>query len=446
MMMMEANRTGKLPNAEYRVIHPDGSIRWMEIRGGVFRDATGQPVRSIGIAMDITERKTLAKSFARAQRAHQTLSAGSIAVMRADCEDVLLKEACQVLVEQGHYHSASIGRAPGAPEGAIELVASSGIDAEWLSATGPRTRDLSHPASRPIEIAIMQNRVALERNIAELPESDWRTEALRRGFNANAAFPLKDGDGSPFGALSVYADDPEAFDDEELALLEQLAHVISFGVESLRARQTRSHLDAERLAAEQSLRLSLEAGIQAIAATVELRDGYTAGHQRRVAALAVAIGRKIGLDEHRLQGLHLGAIVHDVGKLRIPAEILSSPRVLSAPERDLIQMHAEAGYEILKQVPLPWPVAEMVWQHHERLDGSGYPRGLKGEEILLEARIIAVADVVEAMGSHRPYRAAVGIEAGLNEVRRRSGIKFDARVVETCMALFDKAEFAFADT
>ncbi len=171
-------------------------------------------------------------------------------------------------------------------------------------------------------------------------------------------------------------------------------------------------------------------------ALVELRDPYTAGHEERVAQIAVALGTGLGLDAHRIEGLRVGGYIHDIGKIIIPAEILSKPGRLSAIEYELVKGHPQAGYDILKNVKFPWPVADIAYQHHERLDGSGYPRGLKGEEILLEARIMAVADVVEAMSSHRPYRPGLGIEEALAEIGRGSGSLYDPAVAGACLQLF----------
>jgi len=202
---------------------------------------------------------------------------------------------------------------------------------------------------------------------------------------------------------------------------------------------------AEAALAEQEakLRRSLEATIEAIAATVETRDPYTAGHQRRVADLARAIGREMGFSEDAQQGLHFGALIHDLGKVQVPAEILSKPTRLSKLEFELIKTHSQAGYDIVKGIDFPWPVAAMVHQHHERIDGSGYPQGLKGEAIALEARILSVADVVEAMASHRPYRRGLGIEAALKEIESKRGIWFDPRPVDACLALFREKRFSW---
>jgi putative nucleotidyltransferase with HDIG domain len=187
----------------------------------------------------------------------------------------------------------------------------------------------------------------------------------------------------------------------------------------------------------------MEDTVQAIAATVEMRDAYTAGHQQRVAVLAAAIANEMGLSADAIHGLRLASLVHDLGKIHIPAEILSRPGKLTSIEYELIKSHPQSGYEILKPITFPWPIAEIVLQHHERLDGSGYPKGLKGDAILLEARILAVADVVEAMTSHRPYRSALGLDAALQEIRQGSGTLYEAAAVEACLILMRDGRFKF---
>ena len=165
---------------------------------------------------------------------------------------------------------------------------------------------------------------------------------------------------------------------------------------------------------------SLEAAVRAIATAAELRDPYTAGHQHHVAELSSAIAVRLGIDPELVAGIGIAASIHDIGKLIVPAEILSKPGRLTDIEYELVKAHAQAGHDIVAGIDFPWPVAEMILQHHERLDGSGYPRGLRGDEISIGARIIAVADTVEAMSSHRPYRPGLGTEAALAETRRRS--------------------------
>jgi putative nucleotidyltransferase with HDIG domain len=178
---------------------------------------------------------------------------------------------------------------------------------------------------------------------------------------------------------------------------------------------------------------------------VETRDPYTAGHQLRSADLARAIATEMGLPSENIEGIRIAGSIHDIGKLSIPAEILSKPTKLSEIEFALIKEHAHKGYEMLKDVESPWPLAEIVYQHHERMDGSGYPRNLKGEEICMEARILTVVDVVEAMASHRPYRPALGIDKALEEIEKNSGIIYDKTVADACLKLFKEKGYRFND-
>lgn len=193
----------------------------------------------------------------------------------------------------------------------------------------------------------------------------------------------------------------------------------------------------------EDLRRTISATVQVIAHVVETRDAYTAGHQRRVANLAQAIASEMRLPAHTIEGIRVAGVIHDIGKISVPAEILSKPGELRQKEFELIKDHPQTGYEILKDVEFPWPIAEIVLQHHERINGSGYPRGLKGDEVLLEARIIAVADAVEAIASHRPYRPARGIEVALDEIRKNRGILYDSEVVDTCILLFKEKAYNF---
>jgi len=219
----------------------------------------------------------------------------------------------------------------------------------------------------------------------------------------------------------------------------------------LELNSLRNHLEdlvdertTELRKSEQDLRTSLLGSITTMASIVEMRDPYTAGHQRRVAELAVAIANELKLPEEQVEGVHLAGVVHDIGKIRVPAEILSKPGKLSVLEFGIIKEHSQSGYEILKNIDFPWPIAKIVLQHHERMDGSGYPQGLKGDQILLEARILAVADVVEAITSHRPYRPGLGLEVALEEITHSRGILYDPQVVDACLAVFREQHFVFS--
>lgn len=199
----------------------------------------------------------------------------------------------------------------------------------------------------------------------------------------------------------------------------------------------------ERKEATKKLRTMLEGVIQVIMATTETRDPYTAGHQERVTALACVIAKEMGLPDGQIEGLRFAGLIHDIGKIGIPAEILSKPTKLSEIEFSLIKTHPQVGHDVLKTIDFPWPVAGIVFQHHERMDGSGYPQGIKGDKIILEARILSVADVMEAMASHRPYRPAVGIDEALEQIQKNKGTLYDPEVVNACLKLFTEGRFEF---
>jgi len=208
----------------------------------------------------------------------------------------------------------------------------------------------------------------------------------------------------------------------------------------------RKRVEEELRESLEQLRRAMQTTIQVLVMAVEMKDPYTAGHQRRMTDLARTMATEMGLPPEKIEGLRMAGIIHDIGKITLPTEILSKPTKLSAIELSLIREHVRLGYDILKDVESAWPLAEIVLQHHERMDGSGYPRGLKGEEILIEARILAVADVVEAMASHRPYRAALGLDAAMEEIEKNRGFLYDSHVVDTCLRVFREKGYQIEGT
>ncbi|MDT8285435.1 MAG: PAS domain S-box protein, partial [Thermovirgaceae bacterium] len=204
----------------------------------------------------------------------------------------------------------------------------------------------------------------------------------------------------------------------------------------LRDITDRKRAEEELLRTAESLNNALAGTIRAMSRIVDLRDPYTAGHQKRMADLAGAIAAEMGMDEERVGFIRLAGSIHDIGKISVPAEILSKPAKLSETEFNLVRVHPQTGYDMLKDIDFPWPIADVILQHHERVDGSGYPNGLKGDEMLAEARILAVADVVESMASHRPYRATLGLDSALEEIEKNRGVLYTPAVVDACIALF----------
>lgn len=209
-------------------------------------------------------------------------------------------------------------------------------------------------------------------------------------------------------------------------------------------KSTRVHFQQHELEKERERVLDiLEHTVAALSRAIEKRDPYTDGHQKRVAQLAEAIGVEMGLSKHSVSGIRLAALIHDIGKIIVPAELLSRPGRLSPTEFELIKMHPQSGFEIVGDIDFPWPIGQIIQEHHERMDGSGYPGGLKGDEILQEARVVGVADVVDAMASHRPYRVALGIEAAIAEIKANRGRLYDPEVVDACIRVMEKANYDF---
>jgi PAS domain S-box-containing protein/putative nucleotidyltransferase with HDIG domain len=227
-----------------------------------------------------------------------------------------------------------------------------------------------------------------------------------------------------------------AHEELELKVQERTAELMKANEALLVEITERKHAEGALKESYQKLQRALEGTIYALALTVEKRDPYTAGHQQRVANLACAIATEMGLSEEKINGIRMVGFIHDLGKIYVPAEILSKPGQLTEVESVMIKTHAKVGYDILKKVEFPWPIAQVIVQHHERMDGSGYPFGLSGENILLEAKIISVADVIEAIASHRPYRPALGLDKALEEVSQKRGILYDSDVVDACLRLF----------
>ncbi|MCK5052175.1 MAG: HD domain-containing protein [Candidatus Cloacimonetes bacterium] len=224
---------------------------------------------------------------------------------------------------------------------------------------------------------------------------------------------------------------------------EQTAELVKTNKGLIKEIKIREKVEKELLSANVKLNKLLNDTVTGLVSAIEYRDPYTAGHQRRVTQLAVAIAGDMELSEEKLNCVRIAAMIHDIGKINIPVEILSKPGNINQYELELMQNHPQAGYDILKEIDFPWPVAKAVHQHHERLDGSGYPNGLKGDDILLEARVIYVADVVEAMSSHRPYRPAMGIKRALEELENNKGKLYDENIVKVCLKLFKEDNFEF---
>ncbi len=245
------------------------------------------------------------------------------------------------------------------------------------------------------------------------------------------------------GLLMIDSDTPNKFSVEDIKRLQSLANTAAIALKVAQEYRKTEQVEEKLKQSYKKLKKVLEGVVQAVALTVEIRDPYTAGHQRRVSQLSSAIAKEMNLTLDQIEEIHIAGVLHDIGKISVPTGILSKPGPLNGMEMSLLKAHPQAGYDILEKIDFPWSLAKIVLQHHERIDGSGYPAGLSGKEILLEARILGVADVVEAMSSHRPYRSALGVNKALEEISKNRGILYDPEVVDVCLKLFKEKRFKF---
>jgi putative nucleotidyltransferase with HDIG domain len=397
-------------------------------------------------ALEETERKhqQIEMELHRVNRALATVSACHKVLVRSKDKAELFQNICRVIVDVGGYRMAWAGIAHKDKVKSIRPLGTAGaVDGylESIKTTWSDGRNGTCPAGR----AIVSGRPFVVKNILTDPEvMTWRGEALKHGFASVVSLPLVS-KSATFGALSIYSGETEMFHDDEVELLMEIADNLVYGLLALHTRTERFRAESEVKSSLDRLRKALGAIIQVLEQTVEIRDPYTAGHQRRVADLARHIAEEMNLSNDRIDGIRIAGIIHDIGKIYVPAEILSKPRRLSQIEFNLIKTHSQVGYDVLKAIDFPWPVARIILQHHERIDGSGYPHNLSGDEIMLEAKILGVADVVEAMASHRPYRPALGVDAALQEIEQNKGVLYEPQVVDACLRVFRERNFKFKD-
>ena len=350
--------------------------------GGLVYFFTIVPIADEGYAniyaSDITERKQAEAAVQHANRALATLSAVNRTLVRAANEDELLQAICQAIVEQRGYRLAWVGYKQHDESKSLKIMARAGHDEGYLDTAQISWAEIEHGMG-PSGRAIRSGTTQLCQDIANDPQYiPWRDAALKCGHAASIALPLLNESNTVFGILNVYAGEANAFTPNEIDLLEEMAGDLAFGVRSLHTRRERDLALVKNQQHLAQLKDSLEDTVRAMAGLVEMRDPYTAGHQARVADLAAAIAKQMGLPEEQVHAIHLAGTVHDLGKIKIPAEILSKPGKITDLEFGLIKVHPQAGYDILKGINFPWPIAPMVLQHHEWFGGSGYSARVKG--------------------------------------------------------------------
>jgi PAS domain S-box-containing protein/putative nucleotidyltransferase with HDIG domain len=385
---------------------------------------------------DITEEERREHLLSAQNWALSAFSIAALALGHARSTEGLLQSICEAITRESVYVMAWIGIAEEDSRKTIRIAASAGSAVGYLNDMHLSWTADDPTGQGPTGICVRTHALQMVEDTETSPIfSLWRERATRFGIRSSVSIPVQV-EGSWSGVLVVYAQRPRAFEASPVEVFQRLAEQIVHGVKALEQKEL---LEAERRCLESTqkhLTEALSASVAAIVTAMEMRDPYTAGHESRVAEIAYAIGKEMGWNEDHLQGLRIAAMVHDIGKIAISIEILTKKGKLNQAEYTLIKGHPEAGYAILRDIPFTWPVADIVRQHHEKLDGSGYPQGLKEDAILPEARILAVADIVEAMASNRPYRKAIEMAAVLEEVESMAGTLLDAEAVRICAALF----------
>lgn len=370
-------------------------------------------------------------------RAFETLKEGSSVLVGSFTETTLLNKMCRLIVDLGKYPFVWVGYPEHDGYKRIRPVVKAGEGRGYLESIELTWSHLKWDKD-PVGTAVQTGNVFLDNNLGKkngfIP---WKVEALKRGFNSSVAFPLIRDD-KTLGALNIFSAESGAFDNEEIILLSALTDNLAYGIEAIHTREKKKQVENELRQSQERVQRTIEATVRALATTIEMRDPYTAGHQRRVASLALDIAEEMGLTKERIDSIKIAGVIHDIGKIYVPIEILTRPGKLSDYELDVIKAHPKYGHDIMSDTEVPKPVADVVMQHHERVNGSGYPDGKKGQDILLESRILSVADVVEAMSSHRPYRSALGVDVALEEVEKFAGVFYDPAVADACLNLFKK--------
>ena len=384
----DALKNKKLFKSEHRALLSDNQVIFVSVIGKISYDESNKPSRMIGTIMDITERKKAEEEIIKNEQK--------------------LKDA-QSIAHIGSFNWDLVTNKIAMSDEAYRILK---INPKKFNGSFNTIKDLFHPEDKEFILTVIDNAIKNKKFL------DIEHRVLLR-------------------------DDTEIFIDKKAKpFCNESKKVLKFTGTMMDITE-RKKAELKLVKSEEALKKTLNGAINSLAAIVETKDPYTYGHQQRVRKLATTIAMDLGLDEKKVEAIRIASLIHDIGKVNIPASILSKPGKLTEIEFDMIKTHPQLSYNMLKKIDFPLPIVDIILQHHEKLDGSGYPRGLKGKDIMLEAKILTVADIVEAMSSHRPYRPALGLSVAIDEIRKIKGKLYDPAVADSCIKIITKKKFRF---
>jgi len=430
-------KTGKpLINSIEKITYLNGMERWFSATKVPRYDEKGKIIGTIGITRDITERKQAEERIKHLNLVLYAIRKVNQLIVKEKNRERLLEGACNNLIKtRGYYHTQIVLLDK---EGKIDTYTEAGLGKDFLPLVKLLKKGETIPCGR---LALKQRDVVIIKDPASTcPDCPLVQVCSARGSAMTVRLENK---GKIYGIMSVSIPAYFITDKEEQALFKEVTGDIALGLYSIEMGKKLDKQTHDLQQSYQRIKRAMDATVETMSKILEAKDPYTAGHQQRVSQLATAIAKELNLSQDKVEGIRIASLIHDIGKIGLPTEILSKPSKLTDIEFSLIKEHSQIGYDILKSIDFSYPVANIVLQHHERLNGSGYPNHLKGDQIFLEARIIGVADVVEAMSSHRPYRPALGIDKALEEISKNKGILYDPEVVDACLKLFKEKGFKF---
>lgn len=409
---------------------------YINLLAQMITDKKGKPTNIMGIIRDITEWKKAEERIKHLNNVLNSIRNVTQLIAREKDKTDLMKQVCKNFVDANEYTAAWIALLN--EDRSIDKIEKAGSGISFLEHLSKQEKERNLNC---VQKAVISSKV---QTFTDLKNLCQKCPFRKKCPGRITISPMKY-ENKIYGTMAILHPNGFVPDEEEKNLLKEVSDDLGFAFHSIELEEESGRNKRKLKESLEKVQKFLDGTVKALSSVVEKRDPYTAGHQKRVAELAVALGNELGLDEESLEALRMASLLHDIGKIHVRAGILNKLSKLDKLEMDIIKTHSKEGYEILKSVHFPGPVAEIVLQHHERLNGSGYPKGLCSDEIRLEAKILAVADVFEAYTSKRPYRPPYSVDDALEIISEKSGTLYDKKVVEECIKLFKEKSFSFTD-